>query len=162
MVNEAMEKLCESMRRSAMSRTLVKQLSSARAPIARSSSGRAPVQRTNSGRRTVGRQISRTNSGKAVQRHHSGTADLQPVRRMTQDPKHRLMAPGNRGVFRNHSTTAVMGNHSLQNMAAALQQQHQQQQQLLQQQSLSHSSLHSGLDRSSFPNPMGDMNMPQF
>jgi len=130
-VNEAMEKLCESMRRSAMSRTLVKQLSGR--SINRTPSGRS-IQRTNSGRRPLvransGRQISRANSGKGLQR--PGTGEIQPVRRLAQDPKHR-MTPS-RGVFRNHSTTAVAGVHEL----AAMQQRQQQQQ------SLGHSSLHT-------------------
>jgi hypothetical protein len=158
-VNEAMEKLCESMRRSAMSRTLVKQLSG-RTPVNRNGSGvgmgmamnRAGtgrgVQRANSGRQrdlvraNSGRQISRANSGKAIQRSHSGaqqfllstggndgTPELQPLRRMAQDPKR--MVPS-RGVFRNHSTTAVMGMHELAAM-----------QQFQQQQALGRSSLHS-------------------
>ena len=159
-VNEAMEKLCESMRRSAMSRTLVKQLSG-RTPINRAGSGMGMsmnragsgrgVERANSGRQrdlvraNSGRQISRAHSGKAIQRSHSGaqqfllstggndgTPELQPIRRMSQDPTKRMVP--SRGVFRNHSTTAVMGMHDL----AAMQQFQQQQQQ-----ALGHSSLHN-------------------
>jgi hypothetical protein len=155
-VNEAMEKLCESMRRSAMSRTLVKQLSgrtinragSGITSLNRAGSGRG-VQRANSGRQrdlvraNSGRQLSRANSGKAIQRTHSGaqqflftsgndgTGELQPIRRMSQDPKNRMIP--SRGVFRNHSTTAAMGMHDLAAM----------QQQLRLQQSIGHSSLHN-------------------
>lgn len=136
-VNDAMEKLCESMRRSAMSRTLVKQLSGR--SLHMSPSGRN-IQRTNSGRRNIvrassGRQVARTSSsGKGLH----GVTDLQPVRRMAQESKHRMTPT--RGVFRHHSSTAAMGAHGL----AAMQQQ--------QQNSLGRASLHDGLDPSSLHN----------
>jgi hypothetical protein len=77
-VNEAMEKLCESMRRSAMSRSLVKQLSGR--TLQRSHSGRG-VARSNSARMAPvrsnsGRQLSRANSGKSIQRTHSGMQSM--------------------------------------------------------------------------------------
>jgi hypothetical protein len=137
-VNEAMEKLCESMRRSAMSRSLVKQFSGR--SLTRSHSGHG-LSRSNSGRMTKnlsgrnlgrnnsGRQLSGANSGRSLQRTHSGrqvpvdTPELQPVRRMSQDTKHRLTPT--RGVFRNHSTTAIMGAQKMENMAGMLQMQQQ-------------------------------------
>ena len=77
-VNEAMEKLCESMRRSAMSRSLVKQLSGK--TLQRQHSGRS-ISRSNSGRMAPvrsnsGRQLSRANSGKGIQRTHSGVQSM--------------------------------------------------------------------------------------
>lgn len=97
-VNEAMEKLCESMRRSAMSRSLVKQLS--------------------------GRNVVRTNSSRSVQRSHSGKATFgqeegsnHPVRKLSLNSKHRIhrdaitsnQAPQRRGVFRHKSHSAIIG-----------------------------------------------------
>lgn len=92
-VNGAMEKLCESMRRSAMSRSLVKQLSghsvsrngSARA-VTKQHSGRG-LSRQFSGASSSGRQIVRTSSGR--QGIVDGGLEL-PVRRSNHDPKHRL------------------------------------------------------------------------
>ncbi len=76
-----------------------------------------------------------------------GVGELHPVRRMAQDPKHRMTPT--RGVFRHHSSTAAMGVNSL----AAMQQQQQQQQQ-----GFGHNSLHSRMDPSSLhsmdENPM--------
>lgn len=128
-VNEAMEKLCESMRRSAMSRTLVKQLSGR--SLHRTPSGRS-VQRNKSDQRSIvransGRSLSRAHSGKGLQRSNhgqvilaangtDGVAELQPMRRMAPTPT--------RGVFRHHSSTAALGVNSL----AAMQQLQQQQQ----------------------------------
>lgn len=171
--NEAMEKLCESMRRSAMSRSLVKQLSGT--PLPRSHSG---VQRTNSGRLTKvvrsnsGRQLSRANSGKSLQRNHSGlkvfmggveSTELQPARRMSQDSKHRMTPT--RGVFRNHSTTAVIGAQKMENVVGMQPQQQydllqmqqmQQMQQLQQLQQQMHSFTPNGMstmDQSSMQQP---------
>jgi hypothetical protein len=177
-VNEAMmEKLCESMRRSAMSRSLVKQYSGTSVPR---SHGGLGVQRTNSGRLTKnvsgknlvrsnsGRQLSRANSGKSLQRNHSGrqvlmggvdTAELQPVRRMSQESKHRLTPT--RGVFRNHSTTAIIGAQKMENVVGMQQQQQhdllqmqqmQQMQQLQQLQQQMQSFTQNGMSMMDQPN----------
>jgi hypothetical protein len=132
-VNEAMEKLCESMRRSAMSRSLVKQLSGRN--LSRQNSARG-LQRQNSGRLTKqlstknlsrtnsGRNLVRANSGRALQRTQSGRAALGPedgsnlpVRRIAQSSKHRIQrdavssgqGPPGRGVFRHKSQSAIIG-----------------------------------------------------
>jgi len=128
-VNGAMEKLCESMRRSAMSRSLVKQLSGR--SVSRTSSGRALTQqhsgrglsKQNSGRMVTkqlsGRSLSRANSGRSLQRSTSARAaeGELPVRRIAQDTKHRIQrdalssslhAPA-RGVFRHKSQSAIIG-----------------------------------------------------
>ena len=111
-VNEAMEKLCESMRRSAMSRSMVRQLSGRSAPnsrgMSRSKSGGLP-------RGTLGRNP----SGRSIQRAHSGTDSLRggPIRRPTQDTKHRIQrdalsssgGPPGRGVFRHKSSQGALG-----------------------------------------------------
>jgi hypothetical protein len=136
-VNGAMEKLCESMRRSAMSRTLVKQLSGR--TVHRTPSGRS-IQRTSSDRMNLvhansGRQVARASSSKGLQRSNHGMAEHQPVRRMAQDTKHRMTPT--RGVFRHHSSTAAMGVQGL----AAIQQQQQQRHLFLGQ-----NSLHNNLD----------------
>merc|ERR1712232_126769 len=108
-LNEAMEKLCESMRRSAMSRSLVKQLSG----LNRQNSSRS-LNRSNSGvgvsnlrKQLSGRNLRRTTSAKVS----DGTSRSNlPIRRT--DAKHRIQretvesrqaVPG-RGVFRNNSS----------------------------------------------------------
>lgn len=112
-ITEAMEKLCESMRRSAMSRNLVKQLS-----------GRS-VQRQGSAR-----SLSRSNSGAGMRKQLSGRSlsgnlgddgsgrgtptRAVPIRRLS-DAKHRLhqrSAPGNRGAFRTNSMGSQTSNPS--------------------------------------------------
>ena len=141
-INEAMEKLCESMRRSAMSRSLVKQLSgrsltqqnsarnltkqgSAR-NLTRSNSGlRKQLSGRNLTKQLSGRNLQRANSGRSVQRTHSGRQLMGeeggsnlPVRRLTQDMKHRIQresvntsqAPPGRGIFRHKSQSALMDN----------------------------------------------------
>ncbi len=120
-VNEAMEKLCESMRRSAMSRSIVKQMSGR--SVSRTSSGRLlPKQQSGrgltrqfSGCSNSGRQIARSASG----RQTTGDCGLElPVRRSAQDSKHRIQRDAlstsslhnpRRGVFRHHSQSAAMG-----------------------------------------------------
>lgn len=111
-VNEAMEKLCESMRRSAMSRSMVRQLSGRSAPnsrgMSRSKSGGLP-------RGTLSRNV----SGRSIQRAHSGTDSLRgaPIRRPTQDKKFRIQrdalsgsgGPPGRGVFRHKSSQGALG-----------------------------------------------------
>ena len=129
-VNEAMEKLCESMKRSAMSRSLVKQLSGR--SLSRQGSNRSLVKqgsarnlsRQNSGRQLTkqlsGRNLARANSGRSLQRSASGRALLGgvdgaasiPVRRMSQNPKHQLGSvngPPGRGIYRHKSQSALMG-----------------------------------------------------
>jgi len=115
-VNEAMEKLCESMRRSAMSRSLVKQLSGRNMPQ------RGNLSRQGSARLTKqlsGRNLARANSGRSIQRTHSGRAAMDnapnmPVRRVAHDPKHRIQQLANgaghsRGVLRHKSSGALIG-----------------------------------------------------
>lgn len=112
-INEAMEKLCESMRRSAMSRNLVKQLSGR--SVQRQGSARS-LSRSNSG---VGmrKQIPRSLSGGMV-RGDDGSGRGTPTRtapiRRLSNSKHRLhqrAAPGVRGPFRTNSmgSQASMG-----------------------------------------------------
>ena len=117
-VNEAMEKLCESMRRSAMSRSLVKRLSGRSAPqrgnLAASNSAR--MRQLVGGNTVTGRSIGRANSGRAVQRSHSGRAGMDnapnlPVRRINHDSKHRMggRPEPSRGVFRHKSQPIGFG-----------------------------------------------------
>ena len=102
-VNEAMEKLCESMRRSAMSRSLVKQLS-----------GSGTISRSRSG--GLSRGVGRSNSG-GLSRSLSGSDSVRPIRRIPQDSKHRIQrdslsnsgGPPRRGVFRNKSSQGALG-----------------------------------------------------
>jgi hypothetical protein len=129
----SMEKLCESMRRSAMSRSMVKQLSGR--SLSRANSGRGLVRahsgrslsRQNSGgirKQLSGRNLSRANSGRQLQRSASGRQTMVdggaelPVRRVGhQDSKHRIQRDGlstslhapRRGVFRHKSQSAVTG-----------------------------------------------------
>lgn len=107
-INEAMEKLCESMRRSAMSRNLVKQLSG-RSVNRQGSAG--SLSRSNSGvglrKQISGRSLS-GNMGGMVGDDGSGRGTptrTAPIRRLS-DAKHRIAgraAPGNRGAFRANS-----------------------------------------------------------
>jgi hypothetical protein len=111
-LNEAMEKLCESMKRSAMSRSLVKQFST------RSSTG---VTRQNSGR-MVHRQLSATTNTNTGLDNGSGRgtptlaamAAAVPIRRVSQT-KHHLQHPVVRGVLRHDSQQSLNGasNHGI-------------------------------------------------
>eukprot|EP00977_Amphora_coffeiformis_P007719 scaffold1690_cov182-Amphora_coffeaeformis.AAC.76 len=85
-VNEAMEKLCESMKRSAMSRQMVKQYSSASRGVSRHGSGSLYAMRQASGRNSA----MDDSSGRSA-----------PIRRPSST-KHQLHHPI-RGVYRNDS-----------------------------------------------------------
>lgn len=129
-VNEAMEKLCETMRRSAMSRSMVKQLSGrsltkqhSNRSLSRQNSGRLTKQISgrNLARANSGRSLNRANSGRSLQRTASGRQMMEsgelPIRRMSVDHKHRIhrdavinnQGPPGRGVFRHKSQSAIMG-----------------------------------------------------
>jgi hypothetical protein len=96
--NDAMEKLCLSMKRSAMSRTLVKQYSSGRG-VSRNGSGHLNAMRQTTG----GRQMMDDSSGRS-----NGPAT--PVRRLSS-AKHRLQHPS-RGVYRHDSQNSLGGTSS--------------------------------------------------
>ena len=105
-INEAMEKLCESMRRSAMSRNLVKQLSGR--SVQRNGSSKS-LQRSNSGaggirKQINGRSLSGTNFGVGDDGSGRGTPTRSvPIRRLS-DAKHRLhQRVGSRGMYRQNS-----------------------------------------------------------
>jgi len=105
-INEAMEKLCESMRRSAMSRNLVKQLSGR--SVQRQGSARS-ISRSNSGlgprKQLSGRSLSGNLGGLDDGSGRGTPTRTVPIRRPS-DAKHRLhqrAAPGNRGAFRQNS-----------------------------------------------------------
>lgn len=114
-LNEAMEKLCESMKRSAMSRSLVKQFSgrslvkqgSARSLLARQNSGLMMKQRSN-------RSLMRHNSNRSLMDDASGRGtptSAVPIRRhSSMNAKHHLQHPG-RGVYR-HDSQQSLGGHS--------------------------------------------------
>lgn len=92
-VNEAMEKLCESMKRSAMSRSLVKQYSSGGRGVSRHGSGSLYAMRQASGRSNMN-SIMDDSSGRSV-----------PIRR-TSSTKHHLQHPV-RGVYRHDSNKSA-------------------------------------------------------
>jgi hypothetical protein len=99
--NDAMEKLCLSMKRSAMSRTLVKQYSSGRG-VSRNGSGHLNAMRQATG----GRQMMDDSSGRS-----NGPAT--PVRRLSS-AKHRLQHPS-RGVYLHDSQNSLGYRHDSQN-----------------------------------------------
>ena len=100
-LNEAMEKLCESMKRSAMTRSLVKQISGR--SLSKSSSGRGTLSRQNSG---LGKQ----RSGRNLMDESSGRSG--PIRRMSNS-KHHLQHHG-RGLYRHDSQQSLgTSNHSM-------------------------------------------------
>lgn len=113
-VNEAMEKLCESMRRSAMSRSMVRQLSGRSDPPSRG------MGKAKSGGLVRGnRPPPRSKSGGLV-RGNSGAESLLrpgPIRRPNHDTKHRIQrdalsgsgGPPGRGVFRHKSSQGALG-----------------------------------------------------
>jgi hypothetical protein len=102
-VSEAMEKLCESMRRSAMSRNMVRQLSGRSAPTSRG------MGKSKSGGLVRG-NMSRTHSGA------DALVRPGPIRRLTHDSKHRIQrdalsssgGPPGRGVFRHKSSQGAL------------------------------------------------------
>uniref|UniRef100_A0A8J9X243 Uncharacterized protein n=1 Tax=Phaeodactylum tricornutum TaxID=2850 RepID=A0A8J9X243_PHATR len=99
-LNEAMEKLCDSMKRSAMSRSMVKQYSGRN--IGRQNSSRQLMQRQGSNRSLLDDGSGRGVNGPAV-----------PLRRMS-NTKHQVHHPG-RGVHRHDSQQSLNGhsNHSI-------------------------------------------------
>ena len=117
-VNDAMEKLCESMRRSAMSRSLVKQLngrnlsrnnSASARGLTKQNSGRS-IARHNSG--VSGKTLVRANSGRSIQRSASGRAGLLPKHRIQRDALSSSLhsqGPPGRGVFRHKSASQAGG-----------------------------------------------------
>ena len=114
-INEAMEKLCESMRRSAMSRNLVKQLSGK--SVSRTGSARS-LSRSNSGAGMRKQMLGRTLSG-GMARGDDGSGRGTPTRtvpiRRLSNSKHRIharAAPGNRGAFRTNSMGSQASVHS--------------------------------------------------
>jgi len=121
-VGNAMEKLCESMKRSAMSRSLVKQFSgrgsglikqnSFRGGLARQSSGRMMVkQMSNRGlmRQTSNRSVVDDASGRGT-----GPTGAVPIRRASSSTKHHLQPPP-RGINRHDSQQSLNGpsNHGI-------------------------------------------------
>lgn len=115
-INEAMEKLCESMRRSAMSRNLVKQLSGR--SVQRSGSARS-LSRSNSGVGSMRKQMLGRSLSGGLSRGDDGSGRGTPTRtvpiRRLSNSKHRLharAAPGNRGAFRTNSMGSQASVHS--------------------------------------------------
>ena len=95
-VNEAMEKLCESMKRSAMSRSLVKQYSSGGRAVSRHGSGQLFAMRQGAGRNAMDDSSSGRNA--PIRRHSSA--------------KHQLHHPV-RGLYRHDSSQGANGKHSI-------------------------------------------------
>ncbi len=94
-LNDAMEKLCETMKRSAVTRNLVKQLSG--------------VQRSNS---SAG--IMRTHSSSKNNNNIGDMARMAPIRRPSHSSKHKSMSNKQRGVLRQTSQQSLDGsNHRL-------------------------------------------------
>jgi hypothetical protein len=116
-INEAMEKLCESMRRSAMSRNLVKQLSGR--SVQRTGSARS-LSRSNSGvgmrkQQMLGRSLSGGLSRGDDGSGRAGTPTRIAPIRILSNSKHRLQgraSPGNRGTFRTNSMGSQASAHS--------------------------------------------------
>ena len=133
-LGEAMEKLCESMKRSAMSRNMVKQLSGR--SLVKQGSGRQLVPRQNSGlmvRQGSNRSLMHQGSQRSLVHQSSqrslikqgsnrslvddgsgrGTPTAVPIRRMS-NTKHQLQHP-QRGVFRHNSVQSLnsQSNHGL-------------------------------------------------
>jgi hypothetical protein len=119
-LNGAMEKLCESMRRSAMSRNLVKQLSGR--SLVKQGSARQLLSRQNSGLNRQGsqrglnkqgsqRSLMKQSSQRSLMEDGSGrgtpTVAALPVRRPSNN-KHQLQHPG-RGLFRHNSVHSMGG-----------------------------------------------------
>lgn len=121
-INNAMEKLCESMKRSAMSRSLIKQYSSsARGSVAKQNSFRGQLPRQNSGRMMIKQMSNRglmtQTSNRSVVDDGSGrgtpTGPGVPVRRIA-NTKHHLQPP-ERGIYRHNSQPSLNGqsNHNI-------------------------------------------------
>ena len=134
--SHAMEKLCETMRRSAMSRTMVKQLSGRSLPT-QGSSRSLPKQgssrsltKPNSGRKTIlqkqlsARKLSRQSSSNSVDLTTASTISsvpsmghLTPTRvpgKRSISSKHRIARDGSahgEDIVRQNSASALLGNH---------------------------------------------------
>lgn len=102
-INDAMEKLCESMKRSAMTRNLVKQISSG-GELSRSNSMRG-IMRQNSARASMMQQHG---SARNLLEDNSGRG-AAPVRK-APNAKHRLVHNG-RGIYR-HDSQQSLTSHS--------------------------------------------------
>jgi hypothetical protein len=136
--NEAMEKLCESMKRSAMSRNLVKQLSGRN--IVKQSSARAlslttkqgsmrSLPRQGSGRFQLAKELSNHSlhtqlSSRSLHKQLSGRnlaensgrvtpTGTVPVRRMSIDMKHRICTSPGRGIYRQRSSGSLNGKRAM-------------------------------------------------
>jgi hypothetical protein len=123
-VNDVMEKLCESMKRSAMSRSMIKQFSgrSAAKQGGGGSSGRQPLSRSNSGHSHAGVERSLSNRGlmkqgsirmmtdeSGIGRGGGGSSThVVPIRRQSSFTKHQLQHPA-RGVYRHDSQRSLGG-----------------------------------------------------
>lgn len=110
-LNNAMEKLCESMKRSAMTRNLVKQISSR--GVTRQGSARGMVVRQNSARGMLARQNSSRGGalvmgqGSSRRLMDDSSGRSAPIRRMSSmNAKHTLQHHG-RGVFRHDSQQSL-------------------------------------------------------
>jgi hypothetical protein len=100
-LSEAMEKLCESMKRSAMSRSMIKQYS-----------GRGPMLKQGSSRGLIRQNSSR--GGMIDDASGRGTpTGMVPIRRVSMNAKHQLQHPV-RGVYRHDSQQSL--NHSNHNI----------------------------------------------
>lgn len=107
-LNEAMEKLCESMKRSAMSRSLIKQYSG-RGSMMKQGSSRG-LMRQNSGR-MMGKGGTLMDDGSSGRGTPTGSV---PIRRVSLNAKHHLQHPS-RGIYRHDSQQSLNGcsNHSI-------------------------------------------------
>jgi hypothetical protein len=101
-LSEAMEKLCESMKRSAMSRSMIKQYS-----------GRGPMLKQGSSRGLMRQNSSRSGMLDDVSSGRGTPTGMVPVRRVSMNAKHQLQHPV-RGVYRHDSQQSLNhSNHSI-------------------------------------------------
>jgi hypothetical protein len=101
-LSEAMEKLCESMKRSAMSRSMIKQYS-----------GRGPMLKQGSSRGLMRQNSSRSGMLDDVSSGRGTPTGMVPVRRVSMNAKHQLQLPV-RGVYRHDSQQSLNhSNHSI-------------------------------------------------
>lgn len=106
----AMEKLCQTMKRSAMSRTLVKQLSGR--SLVKQSSGRNLVKQSSG--RNLG-VLARQASGRSLNCDSNSSGNVSgrltpptvPLRKPFKDPKHRSPKAAGRGILRQNSNKSV-------------------------------------------------------
>ena len=112
-MTEAMEKLSDSMRRTAMTRSIVKQLSNQ--SLVRHTSSKGLMGRQASFRGMIGgKQLSIRNlASQASDRSLTGgEAGRTPVRRLSSSAKHHLHHHGHRGVFRHEDSQRSLNGHS--------------------------------------------------